>query len=297
MEKSKVHSRKFHLPKLHPATWAAIIIAAVYILFGVGIGISVYKYRSENKVTKFAVKIYPLPVAWVGTTPIWAKDYYQYLSYIKQFSQKSNQALPDEKQLRNQILDQLVDLTVIKKAAKDNKITVTKKEIDDTYNKISEQNSGDKGLKEVLQEMYGMTVAQFKGLIYDQLLAGKVKSDLLMQIKVRHILIKDEARAKEVLDKVKKGDNFEDLAKQYSEDTGSKDNGGDLGWVSRGTMVKEFEDASFTLNAGQTTQDLIKSQFGFHIIRVDDKKGKIDKSFDDWFNGLKANTKIKKWIK
>lgn len=102
------------------------------------------------------------------------------------------------------------------------------------------------------------------------------------QVHARHILLKvppkakpDEKakirqRAEEVLAKVKAGEDFAALAKQYSED-GSAAKGGDLGFFSRGKMVKPFEDAAFGLAPGQTS-DIVTSQFGFHIIKVEEKQ-------------------------
>jgi foldase protein PrsA len=87
------------------------------------------------------------------------------------------------------------------------------------------------------------------------------------QIHASHILVADEATAKEVKDKLAKGEKFEDLAKEYSTDPGSGQNGGDLGWFGKGAMVKEFEEAAFKLKEGEVSEP-VKSQFGFHIIKV-----------------------------
>lgn len=89
-------------------------------------------------------------------------------------------------------------------------------------------------------------------------------------VKVRHILVKDEAKAKEVLAKVKGGGDFTALAKQYSEDPGSKDNGGVYEGVERGRMVPEFDKVSFAQAPGQIS-DLVKTQFGYHIIQTMEK--------------------------
>jgi len=108
------------------------------------------------------------------------------------------------------------------------------------------------------------------------------------QVKVRHILIKtplpgpdgkvdekavEEARkkAEDVLKQVKAGGDFAKLAEKYSDDPGSAKNGGDLGWIGRGRTVPEFEKAAFSLAKGQTS-DVVKSSYGFHIIRVEDKQ-------------------------
>lgn len=86
----------------------------------------------------------------------------------------------------------------------------------------------------------------------------------------RHILVKTEELAKTIIADLKKGAKFEDLAKQHSDDPGSKVRGGDLDWNVPGTFVKEFSDAMTKLEKGKMTETPVKSQFGFHIIRLDD---------------------------
>lgn len=286
---------KANTPGWKKAFMIFLIILGIYILVGAGFAIAIYKYHKEGKVSQFAAKIYPYPAAWAGWQPVWLNNYFKQLGYIKNFSKKSDQALPDDKELRTQIISQLVDLDLLKQQAKKNKIKVTSKEIDDAYNKIAEQTNGADELKKVLKEMYGMKEADFRNLITDQLIIEKLQKDLFVQIRARHILIKDEAKAKEVLQKVKDGGDFNALAKEFSEDSGSKDKDGDLGWFGKGSMVQEFEDAAFKLQAGQITQDLIKTEFGYHIIKVEEKKGQIDQAFNQWFNDLKSKIKIRKW--
>jgi peptidyl-prolyl cis-trans isomerase D len=91
----------------------------------------------------------------------------------------------------------------------------------------------------------------------------------------------------------KKGANFEDLAKKYSEDPGSKAKGGDLGWVLQGQTVPEFEKAAFSLNKGDIS-DLIKTQYGFHIIKVLDKETARTKTFDEVKDTLRPNYLLNK---
>ncbi len=85
------------------------------------------------------------------------------------------------------------------------------------------------------------------------------------QIRCAHILVKNEAAAKEVMDKLGKGESFAKLAEAYSID-GSRKRGGDLGMFGRGVMVKEFESAAFSLEKGQVS-GIVKTQFGYHIIK------------------------------
>jgi peptidyl-prolyl cis-trans isomerase D len=117
------------------------------------------------------------------------------------------------------------------------------------------------------------------------------------QAKVSHILIKTplpgpdgkvdekgvaeaQKRAEDILKQIKTGAKFEDLAKKYSEDPGSAKEGGSLGWIGKGRTVPEFEKAAFSLPKGQIS-DLVKSSYGFHIIRVDDRQDAHMKTLDE----------------
>jgi peptidyl-prolyl cis-trans isomerase C len=94
------------------------------------------------------------------------------------------------------------------------------------------------------------------------------------EVRARHILVKTEEEAKDVIKKVKGGADFEKLAREISIDPSAKTNGGDLEYFTKGQMVAEFSDAAFKLNKGQITDAPVKSQFGFHVIRVEDKRKK-----------------------
>ena len=87
---------------------------------------------------------------------------------------------------------------------------------------------------------------------------------------VRHILVEKEADAKDIIGKLKKGAKFDDIAKKQSKDPGSAAKGGDLGWANPAGFVKEFSDALVALKKGQTSDAPVKTQFGYHIIRIDD---------------------------
>jgi foldase protein PrsA len=118
-------------------------------------------------------------------------------------------------------------------------------------------------------------------------------------VHARHILIKDQAQAQKVLDQLKAGGDFVALAALYSEDTSNKLRGGELGWFGKGEMVAEFESAAFSLPVGQIS-DLVKSQFGYHIIQVIEKgqrplsasalSAKRDSALQDWLTTQEAIT-------
>ena len=94
-------------------------------------------------------------------------------------------------------------------------------------------------------------------------------------------------KAEDILKQVKKGAKFDELAKKYSEDPGSKEKGGDLGWLVQGQTVPEFEKAAFSLQPGAVS-DLVKTQYGFHIIKVLEKETAHTKPFDEVKDSIRA---------
>lgn len=101
------------------------------------------------------------------------------------------------------------------------------------------------------------------------------------EFKARHILVDGEDEAKAIIAQLGRGESFEKLAKEKSKDTGSKDNGGDLDWGPAGRYVPEFGNALRALQKGQTTSNAIKTQFGWHVIRLDDSRDMKQPTFDE----------------
>ena len=123
------------------------------------------------------------------------------------------------------------------------------------------------------------------------------------KVKARHILIKidqkasdddkkkAEDKANEIDARAKKGEDFAKLAKEFSEDTGSKENGGDLGFFARGRMVKDFEEAAFKLKPGEVS-DAVKTRYGYHIIKVEEKIEAHQKPLDEVKSMIKDSLSI-----
>jgi peptidyl-prolyl cis-trans isomerase C len=105
---------------------------------------------------------------------------------------------------------------------------------------------------------------------YDRVVKQLVAQAGGKEYKASHILVDKEDQAKDIIAQLKKGAKFSDLAKKYSKDPGSAANGGELGWASPKTYVPEFADALTKLNKGQTTDAPVKTQYGYHIIRLED---------------------------
>lgn len=122
------------------------------------------------------------------------------------------------------------------------------------------------------------------------------------QVWALHILVETEDLAKEILTRLEQGEEWGQLASTYSTDTSNKDKGGDLGWFGKGRMVAEFEEAAFSLGVGETSQP-VKTQFGYHIIRVlgheerplsdDEYLQTKEAAFQSWLDEQRNNAEIK----
>lgn len=112
--------------------------------------------------------------------------------------------------------------------------------------------------------------------IYDEQV-GKIKPE--EEVSARHILVESEEKAKEIKEKIKAGGDFAALAKEFTKDTGSKEDGGNLGYFGRGQMVPQFEEVVFKLNKGDVS-DPVQTQFGWHLIKIEDKRFKQPPAFD-----------------
>jgi foldase protein PrsA len=148
--------------------------------------------------------------------------------------------------------------------------------------------------------------------IVKQFQANRAQYDKPEQVHVRHILVQTEAEARFVLARLGRGEKFEDLARQLSQDPGSKDQGGDLGFVGRGQLVPEFEQAAFALQKVGDLSPVTKTQYGYHIIRLVERRAaqpatlaqvrdqirrellskKQEADFQAWMKQLKAKAKI-----
>ena len=205
---------------------------------------------------------------------------------------------------KQRLLDNLINQKLVEQAAKDRKIEVTEAEIDKQIEQLKAGFKDDAQFQEALKSA-NMTLESLRTQIKDQLLQQKLIESLAKDTKITdaemksyydknkeqfaqsaakrasHILFKpeDEKTAKKVLAEVEGGGDFAALAKKYSVDTATASKGGDLGWPST-AYVAEFEAALAKLDKGETS-DLVKSPYGFHIIRVTDTRKAAEKKFEE----------------
>jgi peptidyl-prolyl cis-trans isomerase C len=134
--------------------------------------------------------------------------------------------------------------------------------------------------------------------------AMKAEQGEVPEARARHILVEKEETAKDIIAKLGSGEKFEDLAKQYSTDPSNKESGGDLGYFSKDAMVKEFADAAFALNKDEVSKTPVKTQFGYHVIQLLDKRTRPVPSFEEVKPQIQAgeqrkvaNEILEKWRK
>ena len=108
------------------------------------------------------------------------------------------------------------------------------------------------------------------------------------EVRAAHILLKTEDEAKAVIEQLKGGADFAAVAKEKSEDKGSGANGGELGWFAKDVMVKEFADAAFAMKQGDVSEAPVKSQFGFHVIKLEERRTQPAPSLDSQRDQIRA---------
>jgi len=177
-------------------------------------------------------------------------------------------------QLQRQILESMIDQTLIEQGAAREGIVVPMERVEEEMGKLigDDAHKFDAWLQE-----NGLTRDTFRAQLQRQLLSAAFQehvvgatAPVVEQIHARHILLATEAEAMDVLIKLQGGQNFSTLAAQYSLDRGSKDQGGDLGFFPRGVMAQPIENVAFALNPGQIS-GILHTDFGYHIIQVVEK--------------------------
>jgi peptidyl-prolyl cis-trans isomerase C len=192
--------------------------------------------------------------------------------------EKSNQ--PDNPQVREQAREMLVTRELILQEA--NNRGVMQKESVREQLEQSKMGVLVAAVFEDFVEREGVSESELKAA-YDQVkvqYTGK-------EYHVEHILVEKEQDAKAITAQIKVGGNFEQIAKEKSKDPGSAPNGGDLGWVSDKALVPEFSKAMMQLKKGQTTDKPVKTQFGWHIIKLDDVRDVKPPSMEEIKDQLK----------
>jgi foldase protein PrsA len=197
-------------------------------------------------------------------------------------------------------LDTLIAEKIVELESDKKDLTVKDSEIEEELESIKESYGGEEAFNEALTSS-GASLDSVKKNVESFLLTEKLLKDRVSisddqiteyfeankdsfaqeeQVQASHILVEDEKTAKEVKDKLDDGGDFAELAKEYSTDTSNAESGGELGFFAKGEMVTEFDDKAFAMKKGEISEP-VKTEFGYHIIKVTDKKDAKEAVLDD----------------
>ncbi|RMF68751.1 MAG: hypothetical protein D6743_02945 [Calditrichaeota bacterium] len=213
--------------------------------------------------------------------------------------------------LRKETLENLITQKALLVKAKEDSVEVNPKQVDGILDERLQQMVQQLGSEKKVEDYFGMTMRQIRrefrdeveeGLLVQTLRERKAREirisrreveefyrafqdslpELKESVKISHILVKVEPsedalaaaqkKAEEVLARLKKGEDFAELARQYSQDPGSASRGGDLGFMKRGDLVREFEEVAFSLEPGEISEP-VRTQFGIHVMQLIEKRG------------------------
>ena len=290
----------------------AVGLAAVLLVV---FGVLIYGYKSENPVVAAVAQVVPYPVQSVNGQWVSYRDYLFEVDANKRAYQNNaklnNQPAvdftsADGKKLVTQIkqhsMQKLEGDALVAQLAHQKHVKVTDKEVNDLINQLYQRYGGKDTLLKTLNQIYGWKLDDLKQVVRKQLLAKdletKVTSDPAVDAAAK-------AKAQDVLKKIKDGGDFAALAKQYSQASDAA-SGGDLGFFSKGQLPDNVQAAAEALQPDQVS-DAIKTQYGYEIIKVLEKKddGSIHAQhiliktvdFNEYFQGEMKKAKVKTYLK
>jgi len=288
------------------------VLVVVFILGIIIFGVGIYKFHLQGKIVDKITSAIPYPAAIVGNKIIKYSDYLAELDslnyYISQPQNAEAAAGLTGDVAKKTIMNKLIQQSFVDKKAVEYKITVSNDEIQNEFdNIVSQAPGGLADLTNSLKESFNWDVNQFKErALKPYLYAFKLQQKIAMDDQINS---EAKKKAEDVLALVKKGEeDFDSLAKKYSEDT-SASSGGDIGFISKGDTVTEFENAAFALKKDEVS-GIVKTEYGYHIIMLVDRIQSSDgteslhvkhiliksKSIDQWLVEELAKTKIDVFI-
>ncbi len=225
--------------------------------------------------------------------------------YIKQLGkdallQKGEDGRTLEEVIKDQVLEKMIMERLIQSEADKMDISISEEELDKKLDEYIVVTGGEEAFDEFL-ESNSLEREFFKENLRKELLVNKHKEKFMETIEIKdkdaraffdenkeqlevirasHILVKTEEEAQKIIDRLKGGENFEDLAKGLSSDKASALLGGDLGYFIRGTRLPEFEEVAFSLEKDEIS-DIVKTEIGYHIIKLVDRKDVYDELKDE----------------
>lgn len=297
----------------------SVVSVVVILALAAGVIFGYYGYRFDFSKTIATVDGSPIKQKAVDT-------YIEYLKNIDP-TYVPEEDTEDYTALEINILDSLIVLEVLENYAGKNNVTITQEEIDASYKNIVDSYESEKAFEADLADKKiskSFLQGQIEDQVLRDKIFADITKDVAVtdeearqyydenretlfkveeQVQVSHILIKfDVAEGEEVTDEIKQqaydeimavkdkiesGWDFAELAKTYSDDTATAEKGGDMGFITKGQTVEEFEKAAFALKVGEVS-DIVETTFGYHIIKLTDRQEEYIQEFSEVDDSLKS---------
>lgn len=293
-----------------------VVILLLALLVGWVVAVRAVGNLSQNKTVLKAAKVLDLPAAKVNGLKIKYADYIRDIQTLNKFySSSTDTEKPTEEQISDQVLSRLIANLLIAEEAKKYDVKIMDEDVNNMKKEILAQFESEEAARSELMNRYGWTLEDYTDQVIRPLLVEQKLQEAFVagtdeegnkylkpEIKASHILfqvadekddVKVKVKAEAVLKRIKNGEDFAKLAGEFGSDS-TKSTGGDLGWFGEGDMVPEFEEAVFALNKDQLGEQLVKTEFGYHIIKVTDKRTARD--FVSYMDDQIKNAKFKLYI-
>lgn len=216
------------------------------------------------------------PAALVNGKIITLKSWKENIKAVKQFHEKqydidfdTQEGQLQEGLIKKDVLERMIEDKLVSQLAQDYQIEISNENVNEEVEKVIEETGDKEQVLKTLDLLYGWGLEDFKReVVSPQMIKEALKVKVVFDENLNKVA---RQKAEEVLAEVKsEGADFAQLAKKYSE-CPTAENGGDLGWFGKGKMVAQFEEAAFSLEAGQIS-GLVQTEFGWHIIKAEEKR-------------------------
>ncbi|HEU5004967.1 MAG TPA: peptidylprolyl isomerase [Candidatus Saccharimonadales bacterium] len=304
-------ARKYIYPLQHSkrriVTVTLSIVIGALVAFMIYCGLALYKFYQYNTFVYRATQVVPFPIAKTGGNYVDYENYLfelrHYIHYYQTQQQKDFSGSGQQQllQFRKQALNDVINNSYVKILARQNRVSVSNKEVDDRIAEVRAQNrlgSNNKVFADVLRDYWGWSVNDFKRSLKDQILAEKV---------VAKLDTATNSRAQQALAQVNSGTNFTDVAKKFSDDPSAKDNGGDYGisiTKENPNIPPQVTEELFKLKQGQVS-GIIDAGPTLEIVKVNKTNGasvtaqhisfKL-KDIQSYINAEKAKEPVKTYV-
>ncbi|OIO18513.1 MAG: hypothetical protein AUJ23_03510 [Candidatus Magasanikbacteria bacterium CG1_02_32_51] len=262
-----------------------VVSLVVAFLIFYGVAVAQVKNLSRTNFTLKSANLLHLPIASINSQKIFYSDYVDNIQAMEKFykTDTSGEKEPSNDEKSDFILSRLLINNLVGQVAKEFNVSVSQDDINKVANEQIIPGFADRAAAETeIQNRYGWTFDEFlQKIVYptevEKRLSEKYNQDHPADDSSNEAI---RTQALEILQQIKDGKDFAEMAKQYGSD-GTKEQGGDLGWFGRGQMVPEFETVAFSLKKGELNSDLVKTQYGYHILQVTNKRTTKDDAGND----------------